>query len=456
LIVVTLLLVEFKEVKISDMKKIILLVFLSFQFNISAQNMIYLYGGNKIAGKVTDITSDKISYKNLANPNSPIYEKPTSSVKAAFNESGDYLVFSDKPSDTDKMNFIKGTTSAHSIDVIVNKEGKVTPVSITDENETEIAANENGNNVKLSKSELAFVIRKSGSHQLFSDVDAVAPLLSSEKSKVENIRENTKTATKKDVVEKETSIKNDTPVAENRTESEDAPKATATDAPAKVVATASKGKKGKAGLKPKTPKAEVTNETEQSVAATEPASTPETTNKLSHDDNEVVMPDLAQFGTKALEKTQEFTRYIQAITSVNTNKEAANKSVDMACDLFIDENARVEVSNAIKGTKNKYKIRDYLNRLLIKSGQYDKVQVEYANINYASKFKKGADGNYYGSVTFVQKFQGFIDGNLVYGDQTKRSVTVVLKHYEKAVEGQNVSGWDVFLDDVGVVETKKL
>lgn len=454
--VIKLLFVEFKEVKIRDMKKIILLLFLSFQFNISAQNMIYLSGGSKIAGKITGITSDKIAYINLANPNSPTYEKPTSTVKVAFNESGNYLVFSDNPSDADKMNFIKGNSSAHSVDVIVNKEGKVAPVSITDENETEIAANENGNNVKLSKSELAFLIRKSGNHQLFSDVDAVRPLLSSEKSKVENIRENSKTATKKEVVEKETSIKNNTSVGENVSEAENAPKATATDAPSKVVATTSKGKKGKTALKTKAPKAEVTNETEQSVVATEPASTPEATNKLSHDENEVVMPDLAQFGAKALEKTQEFTRYIQSITSVNTDKEAANKSVDMACGLFLDENARVEVSNAIKGTKNKYKIRDYLNRLLIKSGQYDKVEVEYANISYASKFKKGPDGNYYGSVTFVQKFQGFIDGNLVYGDQTKRSVTVVLKHYEKAVEGQNVSGWDVFLDDVGVVETKKL
>jgi hypothetical protein len=128
----------------------------------------------------------------------------------------------------------------------------------------------------------------------------------------------------------------------------------------------------------------------------------------------------------------------------------------MACGLFLNEDARVEVSNIRTGGKNKYKIRDYLNRLLIKSGQYDKVQIEYANINYASKFKKGPDGNYYGSVTFVQKFEGFVDGNLVYADKTKRNMTIVLKHYEKAVNGENVSGWDVYLDDIGVVETRKI
>ncbi|WP_309641456.1 hypothetical protein [Flavobacterium sp.] len=436
------------------MKKIILFVFLSFQFNISAQNMIYLSGGSKIAGKITDITSEKIAYKNLANPNSPIYEKPISNVKVAFNESGDYLVFSDNPSEGDKANFIKGTNTAHSVDVVVDREGKVSPVSITDENETDIAANENGGPVKLPKSDLAFLIRKSGSHQLFSDPEAISPLLSAEKSKVAEIRSNAKTATKKESSEKEVAPKAETPVAESTPTSDNTAKDSSVSAPTKAVSAPTKGKKAKTAVKPKASEAEAANQKDQSIATNQSEAT--STNKLPHDENEVVMPDLAAFGAKALEKTQEFTRYIQTITSVNTDKEAANKSVDMACGLFLDENARVEVSNAIKGTKNKYKIRDYLNRLLIKSGQYDKVQVEYANISYASKFKKGADGNYYGSVTFVQKFQGFIDGNLVYGDQTKRSVTVILKHYEKAVEGQNVSGWDVFLDDVGVVETKKL
>ena len=329
-------------------------------------------------------------------------------------------------------------------------------MSITDENETDIAANENGSPVKLPKSGLAFLIRKSGSHQLFSDPEVISPILSAEKSKVAEIRSQSKTAIKKETSEKEVALKAETPAAESTPTSDNTAKDSSVSAPIKAVSAPTKGKKAKTAVKPKASEAEATNQKDQSIATNQSDAKSETTNKLPHDENEVVMPDLAEFGAKALEKTQEFTRYIQTITSVNTDKEAANKSVDMACGLFLDENARVEVSNAIKGTKNKYKIRDYLNRLLIKSGQYDKVQVEYANISYASKFKKGADGNYYGSVTFVQKFQGFIDGNLVYGDQTKRSVTVVLKHYEKAVEGQNVSGWDVFLDDVGVVETKKL
>ena len=162
------------------------------------------------------------------------------------------------------------------------------------------------------------------------------------------------------------------------------------------------------------------------------------------------------FSKKALQKTEEFSTYLQTISAVNTTRGNAVKSINMACDLFLNEESRVEVSSTNTSVKNKYKIRDYLNRLLFRSGQYDKIIIEYADINYASEFKKGTDGNYYGVVTFVQKFKGFIDGNVVYGDITKRNLTIVLHQYQKAVEGEAEEGWDVYLADLGVVETKKL
>ncbi|TDQ09434.1 hypothetical protein [Pedobacter metabolipauper] len=166
--------------------------------------------------------------------------------------------------------------------------------------------------------------------------------------------------------------------------------------------------------------------------------------------------NMEEFSKKALQKTGEFSNYLQIITAVNTTRERAAKSIDMACGLFSTEESRVEVSNTKTTVKNKYKIRDYLTRLQFKTGQYDKIVIEYADINYASDFKKGTDGNYYAIVTFVQKFMGFVDGTVVYGDITKRNLTIVVKAYEKVVDGQAQQGWDVFLADMGVVETKKL
>jgi hypothetical protein len=372
------------------MKKLLLIAFVLYHLTSSAQDMIYLADGTKIPGKVAEISTEKVKFKNLANPNGPLYSRNSGNVQVAFNSAGDYLVFAQaKPlTDKEKDNFISATPSPRSFDVLVDGDGKVMPVTITDETETDITANSKGADVKLLKSNLVFLIRKNGTHELFSSVELALPYLALDKPKISTLLT--------------------------------APGATTTTKVAVV--------------------------TQAAVAPV----------KAAPLEGEYVTPDLALFGKRSLEKTEEFTGYLQTVASPATTREAAAKSINQACGLFLNEDARVEVSSSSSAVKAKYKIRDYLNRLQLNSGKYDKVNIEYANINYASKFKKGADGNYYGSVTFVQKFQGFVDGNLVYGDVTKRSMTIVLKHYEKAVNGETTSGWDVYLDDIGVVQTKKI
>jgi hypothetical protein len=202
-------------------------------------------------------------------------------------------------------------------------------------------------------------------------------------------------------------------------------------------------------------KKKVANNVKGSSKAAAENLTPEET-VVEETDSVTVNLDMKSFSVKALQKTNQFATYIQAISSGNSSRETAAKSIDLACSLFLNEDARVEVSSLSSTVKNKYKIRDYLNRLQLKGGQYDKISIEYADVNYASKFKKGTDGNYYGVVTFVQKFKGFLDGKMIYGDVTKRNMTVVLHQYEKAVEGGTEANWDVFLADIGVVETKHL
>jgi len=166
--------------------------------------------------------------------------------------------------------------------------------------------------------------------------------------------------------------------------------------------------------------------------------------------------DMVLFNKKALDKTKELSNYLATICSVNTSAAVATKTIGLAVNLFVNEDARVEVSSVNALTKPQYKIRSYLNRLQKLSGQYDRVDIEYANINYASKFTLGADGNYYAVITFVQKFKGFSDGKIVYGDVTRRNVTVVLKSYLKTgADGDTKKAWDVFLEDIGVVQTHK-
>lgn len=384
---------------------------------VSAQDMIYFTGGTTTPGKITEITAEKVKFKNLANPTGPIYSRNLSGVQVAFNSAGDYLVFAGAKtsSDQERNDFINASTKSRSVDIVVDANGSVMPVTVLDENETEIVVNRDGKDAILSKKNLAYLIKKNGTHQIFLTPEQAIPYLSIDKPKINELQKNSLAS------------KNPNKAAAQKTKTE-----------------------------PTTTTAISKSQPAENVPAKNTESPIQQKVTIAHDENELVVPDMAVFGSKALEKTAEFGRYLQNITSVSTNREAATKSINMACGLFLNEDARVEVSNLRTGGKNKYKIRDYLNRLLIKSGQYDKVQIEYANINYASKFKKGPDGNYYGSVTFVQKFEGFVDGNLVYADKTKRNMTIVLKHYEKAVNGENVSGWDVYLDDIGVVETRKI
>lgn len=170
--------------------------------------------------------------------------------------------------------------------------------------------------------------------------------------------------------------------------------------------------------------------------------------------------DMKSFQDKALSKTRELIHYITEIIDPKTSRENANNSIDQACLLFTDENAEVEISSIYKNkkaTNETKKIRSYLTGLKMHS-HFSSVVIDYANITYVPKFKKGVDGNYYSVITFVQKFQGYDkDNKPSYTDLTKKDVTIVLKSYEKAdTEGNKKVEWDVFLSDIGVKETVQL
>ncbi len=166
--------------------------------------------------------------------------------------------------------------------------------------------------------------------------------------------------------------------------------------------------------------------------------------------------EFEKFRNKALIKVDELGTYLATVVDPKTPTEKANSTINLAVTLFVNEDARVDVSNVNTGVKNKYKIRDYLRRLKLVGSGYQEVEVSYADISYATDFRKGPDGNYYGVVSFVQTFKGLVDGKVVYGDVTQRNVTVILKLYEKAVDGETKKLWDVFLADVGIEETRKL
>jgi hypothetical protein len=162
--------------------------------------------------------------------------------------------------------------------------------------------------------------------------------------------------------------------------------------------------------------------------------------------------DFDEFSDKALQKIDDFTNYISIIASKETYPESANQAIELAIELFVSEDVQVEVSTTGFSASVKRKIRDYLNRL--KLLKYDRVDIQWADINYVSNFRKAPDGNYYGTVSVKQTFRGYKDNQVVYSDVTTKDVEVVIKGMEKSIQGQLTMVWDVLLSDIGVVDTK--
>ncbi len=154
-----------------------------------------------------------------------------------------------------------------------------------------------------------------------------------------------------------------------------------------------------------------------------------------------------QFKQRSLQKTTDLGKYLNLIANKTTESVVANKAVDQAVSLFVDEKSTVETAKP-NGEKDQQPIRSYLNKL--KLLKYSKVQIEWFNMSYVSNLRKGPDGFYYGVISLQQKFSGFIDNKMVYSDITKKNIEIQLKTYKKEVEGESVELWDVFLNNIGI------
>lgn len=159
-----------------------------------------------------------------------------------------------------------------------------------------------------------------------------------------------------------------------------------------------------------------------------------------------------EFEDKAIQKTNKLNEYLKILCSKSASYESSNEAIDQAVSLFVNENALVETSSIKKNSVSHYKIREYLTR--VKLFKYDKIEIEWTHVQYVSDLKLGADGNFYGVVTFEQVFRGYRDNQLVYSDITRKNENVVLKTYNKNYEGATKTIWDVLLSDIGVVYTK--
>ncbi len=160
-----------------------------------------------------------------------------------------------------------------------------------------------------------------------------------------------------------------------------------------------------------------------------------------------------EFKKKALAKIKEFQNCLRILCGIQSSNEAQDNAVDQAAGLFVD-GAIIEVSSANSNEKKHLRVRDFLEKL--RNLPYDGIIITFSHADYVSNIRKGADGKYYGLVSFEQTFRAYRDGHVVYVDETKKTSEVQLVVYEKNLRGNTIQQWDVLLSDVEVVGTKRL
>lgn len=344
--------------------------------------------------EITDLSKKRIKVRNQEGKEISFKVKE---VLIAFNGNGQYLTFPAKAEQ--QQQFLNGQNKQAQADLILTLSGEVIPARIEEENTAEIsyqaAGNSGANHLPVTK--IAAVIYKNGDHKLYTSPSRGAGVLAPLQEQVAKARQESPQ------------------IAEEPAE------------------------------KPAVNPFASTKAEDTAVASTA------TNEQPAESELEASMEiDPEVYSRRALQKTADLGTYLSIISDRSNSAAEANKAVELAVKLFIDENAQIEVSS--KEGRDRYKVRAYLNRL--KLLKYDKVEISWTDISYVSNLKKGLDGNYYGVITLQQRFKGFIDNEVVYSDLTEKNIEVMVVPYQKETDGTQEQKWDVFLSDVGVVVTK--
>lgn len=153
----------------------------------------------------------------------------------------------------------------------------------------------------------------------------------------------------------------------------------------------------------------------------------------------------------ALEKVKDLGKYISIIGNKDTPFSEANRVIDRAMELFADD-SQMGVSSINRKEIQYYGIREYFQRLMALN--YDRVRIEWFNVEYISDLVRQPDGRYVGVITVYQRFTGESDDGLKYVDTTKKDITVYVERKQTQIQGRVIGFWDVLLGDIRVTETK--
>lgn len=406
------------------------------------EDYIYLVDETSVKCNLLELTNKKIRYKNRSNK---VRTYNLEEVLMIFNKTGEYIAYP-RNEVTKGVDFINSPKKS-SIDLLITLDQKVILAFIISANESEVIY-EDAENFKgeqaIGKDVLAAIIFRDGRHELFVSPSQAAEILFivDFANKIYRDKVYSKPVAGNEIsIESEQKLVN-TQLASSSVETkipDTDSELTGTVAPVNNT------------LADKNPVANNNIESGNIPSASGVGNEPTNTTKGDHhtnDPSDELIVDIELYNKKALQKIEELGTYLSIISDIRTEYPEANKAIHQACELFVDENATVEVSSSNDNIKTKFKIREYFNRL--KRLNYDKVEISWTNINYVSNLKKGEDGRYYGTIVLEQTLKGLNEEKVSYSTLTNKNIEVVLKTYKKEVEGDSEELWDILFSGIGL------
>jgi hypothetical protein len=360
-----------------------------------AQDKIYLASSTK-QGKITAISAATITYRPTSEK-SQLINIPISNVVLMINDKGGWLTptqlnFEDEKTKETINEFLTQDNPSYAEDRIYSIDGIRIDGKILDEDDKSITAVVNNVTKQIPKNAVLAILYRNGRHVIFGTITDARDAL----------------------------VK-------------------ARPATAKPVAI-STGQKDNQNHSSKT--AIIENGTDN-AAVTEPLTFEAVAGNVNK----------SEFEAKASQKTNQFSAYLKILCDKSAPQDERNKAINLALDLFVNEDAIVQTSSITTGSIDSLKIKRYL--LKVKMLNYDKIELDWTNVSYVTDVRLAPDNTWRGTITFEQTFKGYRDGQVVYKDITTKKAEVIMKAYTKNVEGQRVSDWDVLLGDIGVKWTEK-
>lgn len=154
----------------------------------------------------------------------------------------------------------------------------------------------------------------------------------------------------------------------------------------------------------------------------------------------------------ALEKVRDLSKYISIIGDKATPLTESQRVIERTMELFM-EGAQMGVSSLNRKGVRYYPVQKYLERL--RALNYQRVNIEWYNIQYISDLVQQPDGRFVGVITIYQRFEGVMEDGMRYVDVTKKDITVYVERKQQQIGGRLIGFWDVLLGDIKVTETRR-